>query len=265
MSLAELLQIAAVALVGLALIMSAGWLIQRLTGNAGWIDAVWTFGVGAMGVAVAFTPVGEGGTFWRRAFVAALAAAWSLRLGLHIVRRTLKAGDDPRYRKTIDDWGEAAPRRLFAFLQAQAVVGAVLAVAIAFAAHAHGSALRLQDVVGMALMAVAIVGEALADFELARFKAEPANRGAICNAGLWRLSRHPNYLCEFMLWVAVAVIALDPRAPLSLLALLAPAIMYWTLRYASGVPPLEEHMQRTRPERFAAYAARTPAFFPRIW
>ena len=109
MSLAELLQIAAVALVGLALIMSAGWLIQRLTGNAGWIDAVWTFGVGAMGVAVAFTPVGEGGTFWRRAFVAALAAAWSLRLGLHIVQRTLKAGDDPRYRKTIDDWGEAAP------------------------------------------------------------------------------------------------------------------------------------------------------------
>ena len=110
----------------------------------------------------------------------------------------------------------------------------------------------------MALMAAAIVGEALADFELARFNAEPANRGAICNAGLWRLSRHPNYLCEFMLWVAVAVIALDPRAPLSLLALLAPAIMYWTLRYASGVPPLEEHMQRTRPERFAAYAARTP-------
>jgi steroid 5-alpha reductase family enzyme len=265
MSLAELFQTAAVALVGLALIMSAGWL-QRLTGNSGWVDAVWTLGVGAMGVVVAFPPVGDGETFWRRAVVAALAAAWSLRLGLHIVRRTLKSGDDPRYRKMIEDWGPAAaPARLFAFLQAQAAVGAVLAVAIALAAHAGGASLRLQDVVGMALMAAAIVGEALADSGLARFKADPANRGAICDVGLWRLSRHPNYFCEFMVWVAVAVIALDRSAPLSVLALLAPAIMYWALRYASGVPPLEQHMQRTRPERFAAYAARTPVFFPRIW
>jgi steroid 5-alpha reductase family enzyme len=192
MGLAELVQTAVVALVGLALIMSAGWSIQRRTGNSGWIDAVWTFGVGAMGVAVALAPVGDGGTFWRPAVVAALVAAWSLRLGLHIVQRTLKAGDDPRYRKMIDDWGEAAPRRLFAFLQAQAAVGAGLAVAIAIAARAGGGALRLQDVVGMALMAAAIVGEALADSELARFKADPANRGAICDVGLWRLSRHPN-------------------------------------------------------------------------
>ena len=264
MSLAELIQTAAVALVGLALIMSAGWSIQRLTGNSGWVDAIWTLGVGAVGVAVALAPVGGGETVWRRAVVAALAAAWSLRLGLHIVRRTLKAGDDPRYRKMIEDWGERAPARLFAFLQAQAAVGAWLAVAIALAAHASGGALRLQDVVGMALMAAAVAGETLADSELARFKADPANRGAICDAGLWRLSRHPNYLCEFMLWVAVAVIALDPSAPLSVLALLAPAIMFWTLRYASGVPPLEEHLQRTRPERFAAYAARTPVFFPRL-
>ena len=41
--------------------------------------------------------------------------------------------------------------------------------------------------------------------------------------------------------------------------------MYWTLRYASGVPPLEEHMQRTRPHAFAAYAARTQVFFPKLW
>ncbi len=265
MSLAELALAAAIALVGLALIMSAGWSIQRLTGNAGWVDAVWTFGVGAMGVALALAPIGGGEAFWRRAIVAVLAAAWSLRLGLHIVQRTLGAGDDPRYRKMIEDWGPAAPGRLFVFLQAQAAVGAVLAVAIALAAHASGGSFRLQAAVGMAMMAAAVVGEALADSELARFKADPANRGAICEVGLWRLSRHPNYFCEFMVWVAVAIVALDLGAPLSFLALLAPAIMYWTLRYASGVPPLEEHMQRTRPLPFAAYAARTPVFFPKLW
>ena len=201
MGLAELASAAAIALIGLALIMSAAWSIQRATGNAGWIDAFWTFGVGAMGVVLAVAPFGGGEDLWRRVIVAALAAAWSLRLGLHIVKRTLKSGDDPRYARLMADWGSAAPARLFAFLQAQAAVGAVLALAIALAAQAPGP-LRLQDVVGMPLMAAAIAGEAAADCELARFKADPANRGAICDVGLWRLSRHPNYVCEFMVWGA---------------------------------------------------------------
>ena len=264
MGLAELASAAAIALIGLALIMSAAWSIQRVTGNAGWIDAFWTFGVGAMGVVLAIAPFSGGEHLWRRVIVAALAAVWSLRLGLHIVKRTLELGDDPRYARLLADWGSAASARLFAFLQAQAAVGAVLALAIALAAHTPGS-WRLQDVVGMPLMAAAIAGEAAADRELARFKADPSNRGAICDVGLWRLSRHPNYVCEFMVWAGVAVIPLEPGAPPTWLALLAPAIMYWTLRYASGVPPLEEHMQRTRPHAFAAYAAHTPVFFPRLW
>ncbi len=114
-------------------------------------------------------------------------------------------------------------------------------------------------------MAAAIAGEAVADSELARFKANPANRGAICDVGLWSLSRHPNYVCEFLVWGAVAIIAFEAGDPSTWLALLAPAIMYWTLRYASGVPPLEEHMQRTRPHAFASYAAKTPVFFPKLW
>ena len=108
MSLAELALDAAVALVSLAVVMSAGWTIQRQTGNSGWIDAVWTFGVGATGVALALAPIG-GGALWRRAIVAALAAAWSMRLGLHVVKRTMTSGDDPRYARLMADWGEGRP------------------------------------------------------------------------------------------------------------------------------------------------------------
>jgi steroid 5-alpha reductase family enzyme len=263
MGLAELVSAAAIALIGLAVIMSAAWSIQRVTGNAGWIDAAWTFGVGAMGVVLALAPASDD-VVWRRSIVAALAAAWSMGLGLHIVKRTLESDDDPRYARLMADWGSAASARLFAFLQAQAVVGAVLALTIALAAHAPGP-LRLQDVVGIPLMAAAIAGEAVADRELARFKADPANRGAICDVGLWRLSRHPNYVCEFVVWAAAAIIAFEPGDASTWLAFLAPAMMYWTLRYASGVPPLEERMRRTRPHAFAAYAARTPVFFPKLW
>ena len=188
--------------------------------------------------------------------VAIFATAWSLRLGLHIVARTIKAGDDPRYRKLMQDWGKAGPRRLLAFLQVQALVGAILALAIGLAAAAPGAGLRGRDAVGGLLFVAALVGEAAADAQIARFKADPANRGKICDVGLWRLSRHPNYFFEWLTWVAFAILALGAHWT-GWLALPAPALMYWTLRYASGVPLLEEHMQRTRPERFAAYAARS--------
>jgi steroid 5-alpha reductase family enzyme len=265
MTLAALAAMAAAAEISLAAIMAAAWLVHRLTGASGWIDAIWTFGVGAVGVALALVfGAPSDGASWRAWMVAIFAAAWSLRLGLHIVARTIKAGDDPRYRKLMQEWGKAAPRRLLAFLQAQAVAGAILALAIGLAAAAPGVGLRAQDAIGALLFLAALAGEAAADAQVARFKADPANRGKICDVGLWRLSRHPNYFFEWLTWVAFAILALGADWT-GWLALLAPALMYWTLRYASGVPPLEEHMQRTRPERFAAYAARTPVFFPRIW
>lgn len=265
MTLGGLICDALTAEAGMAVFMAGAWAIQRRTGNSGWIDAIWTFGAGAMGVGLALA--GDAGTLWRREMVAALAGAWSLRLGLHIVARTLKAGDDPRYRKLMEEWGAAAPARLFRFLQAQALVGAVLAASVALAAKAARTDLGLQDIAGALLLAAALIGEAVADAELARFKADPANRGRICDVGLWRWSRHPNYVFEWLAWVAYPVIAIDLAGgnPCGWLALAAPAVMYWTLRYVSGVPPLEEHMRRTRGLAFAAYQARTPIFFPRPW
>lgn len=256
-----------VAEAGLAAIMTGAWAIQRRTDNSGWIDVCWTFGVGVMGVLLALAPDPiTAAPTWRGVLVAALTGAWSLRLGLHIVARTYKAGDDPRYRKLIEAWGAAAPRRLMGFLQAQALVGAVLATAVALAAKAPQPSLRLQDVLAAALLVAALLGEALADAQLARFKANPANRGAICDVGLWGWSRHPNYVFEWLGWVAYPVFAVDATGAdaSGLVAFAAPAIMYWTLRYVSGAPPLEEHMRRTRGAAFTAYAARTPAFFPRI-
>ncbi|HME83283.1 MAG TPA: DUF1295 domain-containing protein [Roseiarcus sp.] len=248
----------------LAAIMTGGWAAQRFSGQSCWIDAIWSFGVGATGVALALAPIGSSQvSSWRMAAVAIAAAFWSLRLGLHIVARTRKAPDDPRYRKLIDEWGPSAPSRLFLFLQAQALVGAALALSVALAAAAPSTSLRPQDVLGLAIFAIALVGEAAADLELRRFKSNPARRGQICDIGLWGRSRHPNYFFEWLIWFAFAVVACD--AGIGLVAWIAPALMYWTLRYASGVPPIEEHMLLTRGEEFRVYRARTPVFFPRLF
>ena len=265
MSFPTLLWTAFLAEVGLAAAMTAAWAIQRRTGNSGWIDACWTLGVGTFGALLSFG--GESGAPWRRFFVAAFAAIWALRLGGHIIARSVRAGDDARYRKLLDDWGAQASARLFMFLQAQAAVGAGLVLSIALAARNPTAALRVQDALGMVLLAGALMGEAMADRQLERFKRDPANRGGLCDVGLWSLSRHPNYFFEFLAWLAYPLIAIDFTGAYlaGWIALLAPAVMYWTLRYASGVPPLEEHMMRTRPKAFAAYRAKTPVFFPRIF
>ena len=116
----------------------------------------------------------------------------------------------------------------------------------------------------MALLVGALAGEAVSDWQLRRFKSDPANRGRICEAGLWSLSRHPNYFFEWLCWLAYPLIAIDLSGanPLGWISLLAPACMYWVLVHVSGIPPLEAHMLRTRGEQFRALQARTRAFFP---
>jgi steroid 5-alpha reductase family enzyme len=247
----------------LAAIMGGAWSVQRLTGQSGWIDAIWTFGVGATGAALALARIGSCETLgWRAGAIATAAGLWSLRLGLHLFARTKQAPDDPRYRKLIDEWGPSSPARLLLFLQAQGLVGAALALAVALAADAPSPGFRAQDVTGLAIFVLALCGEAAADAQLRRFKADPAHRGRICDVGLWGRSRHPNYFFEWLIWVAFAVVATG--GDMGVGAWIAPALMYWTLRHASGIPPIEERMRITRGDAFRAYQARTPAFFPRL-
>ncbi len=245
-------------------IMALAWYLQQRTGNSGWVDTTWSFGVGATACFVALLPLVQHAWHWRQFLVAALAALWCIRLGSHIAMRTRSAADDPRYRGLIDAWGEDAPRRMFWFLQSQAAVGIILALAIVMAAQNPDPEIRLQDVAGCALLLIAIAGEALADRQLRRFRANPANRGAVCDAGLWRWSRHPNYFFEWLAWLSYPVIAIDfsGHNPFGCFAVLAPVCMYYILVHVSGIPPLEAHMLRSRGEAFRAYQARTRAFFP---
>ncbi len=152
--------------------------------------------------------------------------------------------------------------RLYLFLMVQGLVALGLAASMGLAAR-NPAPFGALDVAAIAVLAVAIVGEAVADAQLRRFKADPANRGRICDSGLWAWSRHPNYFFEWLGWVAYPLFALSGLWPWGWLALSGPALMYWTLRHASGVPPLEAHMIRRHGAAFAAYASRVPAFFPR--
>ncbi len=262
MSGPEVITAGAGAVVAMSLIMMAAFVMQQRSGNSGWVDTIWPLGTG--GVSVGCTLIGTGGATWRQLAIALLAAAWSIRLALHIGARARSRGDDPRYRQLTRQWGAKAPRRMFWFLQSQAAVGALLAVAVALAGRNPVPALRVQDAVGLLILAAAMLGEAVADRQLRRFRRERATPGEICDVGLWRWSRHPNYFFEWLAWLAYPVVAIDLGGdhPFGYLAAAAPLCMYWVLVHASGIPPLEAHMLRTRGERYREYQRRTRPFLP---
>ena len=254
--------LAALAL-GLAAAMALAWLIARRPGQSGWTDVSWSYAVGVAGVAAALVPAG-GGVELRRWLVASLIGIWSLRLGTHILQRTLKGGDDPRYAELRREWGDDFSRRLWWFLQIQAAAGSVLIPSVVIAARNPASFPAWSDWAGVAIMVLATTGETVADRQLRALASRARDKQAVADRGLWGWSRHPNYFFEWLGWLAYAVIAIGPdgRFAWGWLALSAPAFMYWLLVHVSGIPPTEAHMLRSRGEKFRDYQRRVNAFFP---
>jgi steroid 5-alpha reductase family enzyme len=248
--------------VSMSILMTLAWLVQQRSGNSGWVDTIWTLSVGLVGAGAALWPVAGAAPNARQWLVAALVLIWSLRLGVHIAVRTVALPDDPRYAAFARDWGLDAPRKMFIFLQNQGFGSIPLAFSIFIAARFPDSSLRLQDALGALILIAAIAGEAVADTQLKRFRLDPANQGRVCDIGLWRWSRHPNYFFEWLGWLAYPVIAISPEYGWGWASLPAPAFMYWILVHVTGIPPLEAQMLRSRGERYRDYQSRTSAFFP---
>ena len=261
MALSYLLALVLIAL-ALSVLLAIAWLVQQRTGNSGWVDTIWTFAVGGVGAIAALWPVASYGLPTRQWLIAALVLAWALRLGTHIAIRSAGIGDDPRYAAFAAEWGLNAPRRMFIFLQNQALGSSPLVFSIFVAAHTPVAALRAQDFAGAAILVFAITGEALADVQLKRFRNVNANQRRVCDIGLWRWSRHPNYFFQWFGWLAYPVIAIDASYAWGFAALLAQLFMYWILNYVTGIPPLEAQMLRSRGDAYRAYQAHTSTFFP---
>lgn len=240
-----------------ALAMTLGWLWQQRHRNAGIVDVIWAGGVGAG--AVYYAVIGDG-AFWPRLLLGLLGGLWGLRLAWHLYTRFRGEDEDGRYRALRGRWGKA-PLKYFAMFQFQALL--ITLFALPFAGVARNATVQpVWLLVGVAIWLVSVVGESVADRQLARFRADPDNAGRTCRAGLWKLSRHPNYFFEWLHWFAY--IALAAGSPWWWLAGAGPIAMYAFLRWISGVPYTEAQAVRNRGEDYRRYQRETPMLIPWI-
>jgi steroid 5-alpha reductase family enzyme len=234
------------------------YLRQRRTRDATLVDAGWAFSLALL--AVLYALLAPGG-LEHRVLIAVLGSIESLRIAVLVARR-IGSGEDTRYVELRRRWRERGREQAsFAvFFQAQALVAAFLSLPFLLAAFNENDGLEPLEWIGAALWLVAAVGEAVADRQLAAFKAKPESKGKTMRDGLWRYSRHPNYFFQWLTWVAYALIAL--AAPYGWLALSAPALMLYLIVFVTGIPPAEEQALRSRGDDYRRYQRETSAFVP---
>lgn len=195
----------------------------------------------------------------RQLLVLVLVTAWGVRLAAHIHARNRGQGEDFRYRKWREEWGDSFLLR--SFLQVYMLQGAVLIVVatpIWVVNHNPGGGLGGLDLLGVLIWTLGFGFEAVGDWQLLHFMRDPANAGKIMKSGLWQYTRHPNYFGECTLWWGVFLIALG--APYGWLALVSPLTIAFLLLKVSGIPMLEARWE-DNPE-FEAYKRRTNALIP---
>lgn len=247
------------ALAALCVLFALVYVLARVIDNFGIVDIAWSYSF--ILVAVIYAARGSG---WpvRRAVVATMATLWAFRLGSHLLVRIARKHpeEDGRYRQLRMDWGSVFMVKMAGFFQLQAVSVILLAYPFLAACSNPAVGLRPLEWAGIALWLLAISGEALADAQLSWFKAGKGNRGKVCDVGLWRYSRHPNYFFEWLIWVAYFLLAAG--SPWGWISILCPACILFLLLRVTGIPMTEEQSVRSKGDLYRRYQERTSAFVP---
>lgn len=235
------------------------WLLSLKLRDASIVDIWWGPGIAVLTVAAALG-AGSDGAGPRRLITLAAVGLWAGRLAWHIGRRNLgvKREEDVRYAAwRAKHGGRWWWRSLFQVFLLQGVIAWVVALPVMIAVSEPSSGMGVLDVVGAAVFLLGLGTEAVADRQLARHIADPANKGRLLDSGLWRYSRHPNYFGEALLWWGLGILGAAAGAWWSLAG---PLVITLFLRFGSGVP-LTERRQSPKPG-WDEYAARTNAFVP---
>ncbi|MFU8892350.1 MAG: DUF1295 domain-containing protein [Luteolibacter sp.] len=242
--------------VPLAFALAWGWAVK--IGNYSLVDAVWAFGIGV--TACFWLAMGTGDPTCR-IVAALLIAMWSLRLGgyLHLRIHRMHPKEDPRYAKLREIWKDRQKSAFFGFFQVQAASVALLALPFFAIAH-QPDGWGVIETLGAGVALIGLIGESLADRQMAAFKRANSDSRGVCRDGLWRYSRHPNYFFESVIWWGFYVMACG--SPWGWATIHAPLAITWLLLRVTGIPPTEAAAVSRKGEAYRQYQATTSAFIP---
>ena len=244
-----------IALAAILLVGALAWVVSILVEDVSFVDSLWSLFF--LLAAIVFA-VGAEGLSDRGLLVLGLVTVWAVRLSLHITVRNWGEPEDYRYQaiRASNDPGFVV-KSLYIVFGLQGFLAWLVAAPL-LPAIDSSMPLGVLDAAAALLFMVGFVFEAVGDWQLSRFKADPANQGRVLDTGLWQYTRHPNYFGDFCIWWAFWLFAAASGAWWTVFS---PLIMSFLLLRVSGVAMLEKTIQDRRPE-YADYIRNTNAFFP---
>ena len=242
-------------LIAILIAAVATWIVSIVKRDVSIVDGLWA----AMFLiaAVTYTYTVEDAEP-RAVIVLVMVALWAVRLSGYITWRNWGEEEDFRYQRIrANNQPGFAFKSLYIVFGLQGVIGWLVSVPL-LAAIVSPAAFTGLDYIGIGVWLVGMVFETLGDYQLARFKRDPANRRKVLDGGLWRYTRHPNYFGEAVLWWGFYLMAASAGAWWTIFA---PLLMTYLLVRVSGVALLEKDIAQRRPA-YREYIRQTNAFLP---
>lgn len=235
------------------------WIWAVKIENFGVVDAAWSGGF--LVQAALFFYFGEG-FVWRKLLFLLMVGTWSFRLAYYLSRRIYShhPKEDTRYEQLRKEYGTDYKKRFLYFFQMQAVSISILTLPFIFVFKNQNQSIGIFEYVGLLAFIISLLGESIADAQMSRFKSDPKNKGKVCNVGLWKFSRHPNYFFESCIWFSFFIFMLG--TPNLIWSIYSSLLILVLLLKVTGVPPSEAQSLKTRGEAYKEYQRKTSVFVP---
>jgi steroid 5-alpha reductase family enzyme len=238
----------------LVLQMCCVWLASRFLKNPSVVDVSWSIGLMMAGLIYLYSQPNT----LRISIIAILLVVWGLRLAGYLwYSRVRKGHVDKRYTEMGNGWKINKSLGFFLNFQLQGILIFVVSIVFLFISKTAAANFSLLDYIAFGVVLIGIFGESLADLQLQRFKA--GNKGKVCNVGLWRYSRHPNYFFDWLTWCGFALFAED--FAFGCIGWISPLLMYLIFTRVTG-PMTERGSIQSRGQAFVDYQKQTSMFFP---
>ena len=233
------------------------WVWSILIKNVSIIDIFW--GMGFVIVNAFYFYHSETQTL-RQSVILVLVSIWGLRLSAYLAYRNIGKGEDYRYQQFRKNYG---PDRYwwFSYFQVFLLQGALIMIISLplLAINTHSSDVNFLDLLALIVWCIGFVFEAGGDYQLAKFKRNPANKGKILNKGFWKYTRHPNYFGDAAVWTGYGLFCIASGIFWPLISVV---IMILLLLKVSGVALLEKNLKSSKPQ-YKEYMEKTSSFLPR--